>query len=763
MGEAKLMKREPITIHHVPTVVKLIKNTGATILVLTLAFLLLQGQTQAQALVQYPPQKMPGAARDIDAKNGHVWIIGTVAVGNDYDIRKLVGSTWTAVDGAARRIAVDKSGNPWVINSLGNIYRRVNNVWQQMPGPLRATPVDIAISNSDEVWITANDGHVRRWTGSEWTILVALNAKHVIFTPNPDQFFVVDQDGKRFFRESPTSWLAAKDTTGLADKYAEYAMEVNGTKWGVDSSFNIFKLMPDKIVEKPGVVTNKPVAPSPPPAQSGPTAKEQACFDAMQNVPYDLAGHKSWDEVHLRKLCKGTPDPNQTIRCFQSIIRNYDDWKRGISSCQAVNGVVEFEATNNPGSLASKSALSSTDMNQVLSWISTMVSSTRLPFCYRQSFGRGAGQGLSSSFGCAAGLEQGGQLCYPKCKPGHVGAGPVCWGSCPSGFKDIGALCQKPASYGRGAGWIGLVGKTAVQRCEEGNRTKGDGGSPAGQSCEMVGAFAYPKCKPGFYNVGANLCSPKCPDGYADTGTDCAKTSYGRGAGEPFTCKAGMERDGLTCYTPCRANYSGVGPVCWQNCPSQTPVNCGAGCATTSKDCGMAISDMVISPIMAAVSLATLGTASGATVAVNATKGTAQVATKASQILTKMKAIYASIEAEIKVAKLSSQAYKTSSSIINQRDLVIKEFSENFAEMTSYEINKKIDESFSPKAAAEIKLEWAKHHFVLMGATNADVTFRNVLTLVSVADPSGLLAVEKAFYHPVCKNDTPFPKVKANY
>lgn len=211
-------------------------------------------------MVSYDSQtKMQGAARDIDAKNGQVWIIGTGAVGNDYEIYKLAGASWTKVEGAARRIAVEKSGIPWVINSTGKIYRRVNNVWQLMPGPNGATPVDIAISNSDEVWITVNNGQVSRWTGSGWTTLIALNAKHVIFTPNPDKFLIVDNDGKKFVRESPTSWVFGKDTTGLADKYMEYAVELNGTRWGIDSSFNIWKLEMVTAVEKPAI-NNRPVA-----------------------------------------------------------------------------------------------------------------------------------------------------------------------------------------------------------------------------------------------------------------------------------------------------------------------------------------------------------------------------------------------------------------------------------------------------------------------------------------------------------------------
>lgn len=417
------------------------------------------------------------------------------------------------------------------------------------------------------------------------------------------------------------------------------------------------------------------------------------------------------------------------------------------------------------GNAPEKTVLSAYDMNLAMTWIAAQVSAQRLSFCYRQSFTRGVGEPAST---CANGWEKVGLRCQPKCVAGYERSGTHCRAVCPQGFTDIGSYCQKPAPYGRGTGWAGysaVGGKTAIQRCEEGNRSKGDGGSPAGQSCEMWGAYAYPKCKTGFHNVGANICSPDCPYNWQDTGTGCYKPATPANlSGDPLGCKPGMEgKDGL-CYNKCnKADYSGVGPVCWQNCPSQMPVNCGAGCATTSKDCAMAISDMVISPIMAAVSLATLGGASGVTIAGNTIKGGAtQTATKAPGIIAKMKAIYAKIDAEVKVIKLTNNAYKTSNAVISERDLVLKEFAENFAEMTSYEINKTLEERLHPKQVAEIKLEWAKRHFYLMGQTNADVTLRNALTVASVVDPSGLLAVEKAFYHPVCKNSTPFP-ILENY
>ncbi|MFN7947800.1 MAG: tectonin domain-containing protein [Blastocatellia bacterium] len=229
-----------------------------------------QGIAACQAtIVSYTERtQMQGTARDIDAKNGQVWIIGTGAVGNDYEIYKLAGSGWTKVDGAARRIAVEKSGIPWVVNSIGNIYRRVNNVWQLMPGPHSVTPVDIAISTSDEVWITDNYGQVARWTGSGWTTLIAINAKNVIFTPNPDRFLIVDNDGKSFVRESATSWITGKDTTGLADQFIEYAVELNGTKWGIDSSFRIWKMATVTAIERPAV-NNRPSTSNEPVERAG--------------------------------------------------------------------------------------------------------------------------------------------------------------------------------------------------------------------------------------------------------------------------------------------------------------------------------------------------------------------------------------------------------------------------------------------------------------------------------------------------------------
>ena len=55
---------------------------------------------------------------------------------------------------------------------------------------------------------------------------------------------------------------------------------------------------------------------------------------------------------------------------------------------------------------------------------------------------------------------------------------------------------------------------------------------------------------------------------HTDVSHSCWKKAYGRTAGEPLsTCPKDKEKDGALCYPYCEKGYSGVGPVCWQNCP----------------------------------------------------------------------------------------------------------------------------------------------------------------------------------------------------
>lgn len=160
---------------------------------------------------------------------------------------------------------------------------------------------------------------------------------------------------------------------------------------------------------------------------------------------------------------------------------------------------------------------------------------------------RGAGTVPTS---CPANEESDLGLCYPKCSEGFRGVGPVCWKICPGGFTDTGTDCLKPKPYGRGAGYPLWDEKKCVR--ENG-------------SCEKNAAMWYPKCKPGFHNVGCCVCSPDCPAGTTDVGASCQKSTYGRTAGKLRTCAQDEEEQAGLCYKKCEAGYSGIGPVCWAN------------------------------------------------------------------------------------------------------------------------------------------------------------------------------------------------------
>jgi hypothetical protein len=104
-----------------------------------------------------------------------------------------------------------------------------------------------------------------------------------------------------------------------------------------------------------------------------------------------------------------------------------------------------------------------------------------------------------------------------------------------------------------------------------------------------------------------------------DIGISCAKTSYGRGAGKPMSCKPDQQFDAALCYNHCKSGYKGIGPVCWGSCPSGFK-NCGALCLSPdnkdgctakilgmAKDAGKAIAKAVELNPMAAVDMAKLG------------------------------------------------------------------------------------------------------------------------------------------------------------
>ncbi len=426
-------------------------------------------------------------------------------------------------------------------------------------------------------------------------------------------------------------------------------------------------------------------------------------------------------------------------------------------------------ATRSGDTTPRPSPLTINEMEHVMRWISVKTSAARLPFCWRQSFGRGAGTPMA----CQPGYNQEtAGLCSQPCGNDERGIATFCYKNCPAEFRDDGLYCGKPAAYSRGAGYV--IWDRA--KCEKENP----------QGCEQGGAIWYPKCRAGFKGA-VTQCTVVCPSGWEDIGVSCKKPSRFRDTKPLTVCPNGLEKSGALCYPACQSGsvagtqetyinagpqnkYKGVGPVCWQNCPSQQNVDCGAGCATTKGECAKSVLTMTSAPIIAAVKIAalvvTFGGSSAATGGAAAAQAGGKLAlqspklVKLAKLAADLQRIYNANEKAIKAATTSISVLNT---IKSQTDLFATEFANNFGDMTSPEVEKEIDSRFSKEAALEIKRQWGIRHLGLMMEANGIVTAKNVIDIAGTADPTGLVGVVSAFINPLCKDDTPFPRVNAKY
>ena len=170
---------------------------------------------------------------------------------------------------------------------------------------------------------------------------------------------------------------------------------------------------------------------------------------------------------------------------------------------------------------------------------------------------------------CHKGEEKSGDQCFKKCKKGYSGAGPLCLQNCPPLYHDTGDFCHKPSPYSRGPGY--LISQKHVCKIESPTR-----------KCKRFGQLYYPTCQFGFHAVGCCVCAPNCDPEIGCHKNGFKKRFYVRGPGKMLVCPHGKQmHDGL-CYPECKKGYSGVGPVCWGECPKHL-TRCGFFC--TKKGC----------------------------------------------------------------------------------------------------------------------------------------------------------------------------------
>ncbi len=227
-------------------------------------------------------------------------------------------------------------------------------------------------------------------------------------------------------------------------------------------------------------------------------------------------------------------------------------------------------------------------------------------FCWMRSFTRPT---TGTTGACAPGTSKEGALCYTTCQAGYESTpgALVCEQTCPAGYTDLPGTCTKPADIdSAGYPWqlgdipLGSNGcyNGMLSRCKQANPNVG---------CYLSGLIAYPNCPANYHKNGDLICTANCPSGMkGDGGVFCSKQEYGRKVTVPSTCATGTDLDGALCYPSCGNGYTGVGPVCWGNCPSDHSYRCGAACAVSQSACQAAVGNMVLSTAGVALNVASM-------------------------------------------------------------------------------------------------------------------------------------------------------------
>lgn len=96
---------------------------------------------------------------DVGASTYGVYVTTTA-----YDIYRWNGSSWTRVEGLAKKIDIDNKGNLWYINSSGTVYQKTTSGWTARTGIIAQ---DIGVGNG-VVYATATDQKIYKWSGNAW-------------------------------------------------------------------------------------------------------------------------------------------------------------------------------------------------------------------------------------------------------------------------------------------------------------------------------------------------------------------------------------------------------------------------------------------------------------------------------------------------------------------------------------------------------------------------------------------------------------------
>ena len=427
-----------------------------------------------------------------------------------------------------------------------------------------------------------------------------------------------------------------------------------------------------------------------------------------------------------------------------------------------------------------KSTLTQGEVSQIISWIKAKVTEIRIPYCLKQFYPRPSG--ISA---CPSGKEKVGELCYPVCPSGYYRDGIQCIQNCLPGWTDLGKDCVlEETSYAR-TGYVWRFGdpysdNVLFSRCEA------DWGVG---NCERCGIFVYPKCKPGYnLQAGCDICQAIEPEGCETTGSSyvCTKTVI---AGDPsnFACASGLEEQGGQCFMPCKPGFNGDGPFCLQSCNLNT-TNGDAGATSSNMEpyCGSKPSDETIAQSVVAANIANLGLEfvplrdisagfNGVKIGYHFAASNTAIGEALIWLASKLQNLWAEhawtgdtpYGATLWERIEEVQAGSTPSKLFYQGNVDSKAYSavtnynyivaNNFAEMTSPEIDLMLNEKLNLSDAIYVKHIWAMLQFNEIALFKQWPIAQTLLDEVSLIDISVIASFAAAYSEQNCFEVIPFP------
>lgn len=424
--------------------------------------------------------------------------------------------------------------------------------------------------------------------------------------------------------------------------------------------------------------------------QTGPKKWVEVNTQGTTTFEFDEVNRDEWS-VYLKD-----PSRNVSIHIdlFRKMIRYSDaqtPWRDQYTVLLATSGEPNLPSDAQPLTVQEEAAIASDpntiyedvpnmsmqEIQGVMGWIKIKTTGERLPFCWRQSEGRGVGTIPGRVADCPATYTNNGATCGRGADT--IGA-PSRLGDCPAGYKNMLVGCVKfPDTYWKPFGHCTTWFKKYP--CAAGYT---DNGCTCGRGGDSI-SRDHMTCPSGYHKspILPERCIVDCQSGYTNTGETCFKGTSTLGMGS-MLCKAGEEKIGARCfpnggscfgseeedaglcYKGCKAGFNGVGPVCWQNCPANW-VNCAAGCAKTKNDCASTVGDQVLSPLIVAANIATVGMAAPETAAVaTAAKTTAETITIAGKTYTATSKVGM---ASVKALKAMEWAAKNPGKVLKQGGL----------------------------------------------------------------------------------------------